>query len=139
MKELIEKLLNNIKSEIIQSQYDKGMVTTGESAASLQVTVSQFSGELSGSKSFIFQEFGRGPGKFPPMDNIIKWVEAKGLEGTTVRGLAYVIARKIAREGTRIFRDKSLGIPIETIIKENIDRFVAELQEQEFKKLKTML
>lgn len=53
-------------------------------------------------------EKGRGPGKQPPLDNIIAWVEQTGLAAIedvdggniSVRSLAFLIARKIGREGT---------------------------------------
>ena len=55
-----------------------------------------------------YVEYGRRAGKQPPIDAIRKWVEAKPVVPTpdangripTVRSLAYLIARKIGREGT---------------------------------------
>ena len=55
---------------------------------------------------------GRKPGKQPPLDNIIKWVNTKATFGgfsdvknissrAVQRGLAYVIARKIGKRGSR--------------------------------------
>lgn len=62
---------------------------------------------------------GRGPGKQPPPDKLIEWVEknpsrlidAKQVfKNITAKGLAYIIGRKIAREGTDIFKGKKSGI-----------------------------
>ncbi len=51
-------------------------------------------------------EDGRGPGKQPPLESILEWVEKTELahraaeEGMTARQMAFLIARKIGREGT---------------------------------------
>lgn len=54
-------------------------------------------------------EHGRGPGKQPPLANIEAWVEHTGFTGVvdsnnnsiSTRSLAFLIARKIGREGTK--------------------------------------
>lgn len=76
-----------------------------------------------------YAEYGRGPGKQPPLDNMVSWVERTGLagkvdsEGNTisVRSLAYLIARKIGREGTE---GKHI---IETIIQNNRERWISRI------------
>jgi hypothetical protein len=50
-------------------------------------------------------ERGRGPGGFPPLQNIRQWAEAKGLfagleKEYQKKGLVYIIGRKIAQEGS---------------------------------------
>lgn len=53
-------------------------------------------------------EYGRGPGKFPPIDEILNWITVKPVMARendlgqipSERSLAFLIARKIAREGT---------------------------------------
>ena len=54
-----------------------------------------------------YVEYGRGPGKQPPIDAIEKWVKVKPIvpdsrsgKIPTTRQVAYLIARKIGREGT---------------------------------------
>jgi hypothetical protein len=60
----------------------------------------------------VFVEAGRQPGKRPPIKPLIDWIEAKGLDKklarktgakgpARTRALAFVIARKIGREGVR--------------------------------------
>lgn len=49
-------------------------------------------------------EYGRGPGRFPPIEAIQNWMTAKHIvprEDRTVPQVSYLIARKIAREGTQ--------------------------------------
>lgn len=55
-----------------------------------------------------YVENGRGPGKFPPIDKILEWVRIKPVipysdsrgRLPTEEQLAFLIARKISREGT---------------------------------------
>lgn len=45
---------------------------------------------------------GRGPGKAPPLSNIMQWIRAKGMASTdqTIYRLGLAIRTKIAKEGT---------------------------------------
>lgn len=49
-----------------------------------------------------FAKYGRGPGKPPPFQNILDWVQRKNVifDGLTDEGTAKVIVWKIARKGT---------------------------------------
>lgn len=57
---------------------------------------------------FPFSEYGRRPGKFPPPDAILKWIQFKrlvprpGRDGKvpSTNQLVYLISRKIATKGT---------------------------------------
>lgn len=57
---------------------------------------------------WIYVENGRGPGRFPPIDKILEWVRVKPVipysdsrgRLPTEEQLAFLIARKIANEGT---------------------------------------
>jgi hypothetical protein len=64
-----------------------------------------------GSDYVYFLEHGRGPGGFPPVDMIRQWAEAKGLfRGVEKQyqrnSIAYLIGRKIAQEGSFLYRNK---------------------------------
>jgi hypothetical protein len=50
-----------------------------------------------------FAKYGRGPGKRPPLDNILEWVKADGItfEGLSERGTAFAIQNSIAKNGTK--------------------------------------
>lgn len=76
--------------------------------------------------SFLFQGVGRRPGRRPPVQNIMEWIEDKGLQWSapsgapyTVKQMAFQVANKIAERGTRIFRDGRRGIQIRQIIQKN--------------------
>lgn len=56
-----------------------------------------------------YVEYGRRPGKFPPVNKILEWIKIKpviprpmnGLKPPTEPQLAFLISRKIAREGIK--------------------------------------
>lgn len=56
-----------------------------------------------------YVEYGRRPGKFPPMNKILEWIKIKpviprpmnGLKPPTEPQLAFLISRKIARDGIK--------------------------------------
>ena len=89
---------------------------------------------------FYFAENGRRPGKFPPPDVILKWVQFKrivprpGRDGKvpSTNQLVYLISRKIATKGTegKHLFEKTLDDP-------NLDKLADKLVElitTEFKK-----
>jgi hypothetical protein len=129
MEDLIKKLLNDIKSDLTQDQVAKGLTASGASASSLEVTKD---GELLGAESFYYQIYGRAPGRFPPIQNILDWIEAKRIDTGDIskKSLAFLIARKIAREGTRIYRGEAPGLDFEKITDDNMKLFDRELKDK---------
>ena len=51
----------------------------------------------------VWKDRGRGPGKAPPPQAMLAWVNFKGLGGSARerKGIAFLIGRKIARKGTK--------------------------------------
>jgi hypothetical protein len=48
-----------------------------------------------------FAKYGRGPGKQPPLNEIIKWLSKKGIvKGGNIQGAAFAIAKSIGKNGT---------------------------------------
>lgn len=84
-------------------------------------------------KFFTVLETGRKPGKQPPTDPIRKWIESKGIAtDISSKSLAYLIARKIGREGSLLHRKGGKSGVIsdfinDKYIKENLsDKFFLE-------------
>lgn len=120
----ISTLLDGVRDAYIKDQKDKGIYSSGKSASSIRKDVEETSGQLFGSSYFYQQKHGRKPGKFPPIDDILNWIRAKGIQPgmyqptpktgqkipkprqMTERQLAFLFAQKIAREGTDIFQGK---------------------------------
>lgn len=127
--QLLKGVLDEMVEAIRQEQSDKRMRASGNSADSLRVVTTPDGGDIVGSSYFYFQQHGRGPGKFPPIQNIQDWIEARGItpEGITTRSLAYLIARKIATEGSRIHRGEADGMDFTKIVDDGSKKATEEL------------
>lgn len=108
----IDKLQENIQTKA-PTQYGP-MNNTGEAANSLRYRF-----EENGTRLIIYSdmpgrsynylmtlEHGRGPGGFPPLDNIKLWLQQRGIQpaGISQDSLAFLIGRKIANQGTLVYR-----------------------------------
>lgn len=85
----------------------------------LQVNDTLFEIEFNAPEYWKYANYGRGPGKFPPLDRIEDWIirrkitpyPTKSGKLPTRKQLAYLIGRKIANEGFEGsgFLEKTLG------------------------------
>jgi len=119
---LTAKYLGNLKEKIQGAIASKGLDNSGEAFNSLEVKGSQ----LLGNDYIYYLDKGRGPGKFPP--TLIGWIKNKlGLEGTEAKQVDFLVRRKIAREGTEIFKNNSKGIELDNLVNEMVDELIKEL------------
>lgn len=93
-----------LKNELIAKYDELGMRASGRWAESLSVSVSQNGAEILQEAYGEQLENGRKPGKQPPSEAIEQWIKDKGIatrleNGMTISSLAFLIARKIGREG----------------------------------------
>ena len=73
----------------------------------LQVNDTLFEIEFNAPEYWKYANYGRGPGKFPPINKIEDWIKRRKIAPYPTKSgriptrpqLAYLIARKIAREG----------------------------------------
>jgi len=107
-EEVLESEVKELEKDFLIAYKAKGMESSGDWGRSLETVVFGSSSGLSGSvKAFEYSqqlETGRKPGGYPPRDAIEDWIEEKGIaariEGQiSISSLAFLIARKIAREG----------------------------------------
>lgn len=128
MKDLILKFLNEVSKGIKDEQTRQGRVASGKTAQSLEPEATDNTGILYGNISVNVLETGRKPGK-PPHSSIIRqWIEDKRIftdkTDSEKNGIAYVIARRIGEQGTRLHIDggKS-GVLSSIITDERINTF----------------
>jgi len=132
----LDELLEKIQRAYLEDQEAKGIKTTGKSAASVQRTINEIDGDLSGEVTgtgYMHQQrFGRHPGKFPPIQMILEWIRAKGIKPrdgkTSEKSLAFLFARKIARSGTDIFQGKRPALNIDDKINDYVGDFKAKVK-----------
>ena len=128
---VIAGIQNNIRTKNVTGE--GAMNASGSMAESLRYS---WDGKklviYSTQKYFTVLETGRKHGKFPPLEAIEKWIENKpvALVDITKRSLAYLIARKIAKEGSLLYRKGGNSGVISEFIN---DKYVTEnLTEQLF-------
>lgn len=98
---------------------------------------------------FYFTENGRRPGKFPPPDVILKWVQFKrlvprpGRDGKvpSTNQLVYLISRKIATKGTegKHLFEKTLDDPnLDNLADKLVELITAEFEKEIEKYIETL-
>ena len=123
-EQLTARILNSLRDRIKETLAAKNLDNTGEAGMSLEVR----GAELWGAEYLYYLDHGRGPGKFPPVDNIIAWVRSKlGIEDSEAKQVAFLVGRKISKEGTGIWRNKAKGIQLDELIAEVLDELDSEI------------
>ena len=107
LNEIVTDFLEQKKNEVRAAYIAKDRSASGAAGQSLTVKVSEqpnkITGSLVGAHYWYYIENGRKPGKRPPIALIEKWIDDRrlSLDGISKRSLAFLIARKIGREGTK--------------------------------------
>jgi hypothetical protein len=102
------------------------MNNTGEAANSLRWKIEGESlviySTMSGFNYIMTLETGRKPGKMPPVEPIQMWMQQRGINPPDIsqESLAFLIARRIGREGTKVYQEytakgKGTGILLDVI------------------------
>ena len=89
---------------------ERKKVATGDTLRSITTEVNSIAGvglqgRLSANANWRYVGNGRGPGAMPPVDNIRRWIEAKGLSLS-----AWAVAKRIAKEGSRDHRQGNANV-----------------------------
>lgn len=131
----LEEALLRVGEELKQAMTDQlksnGSYNTGNLANSIQYSVEQRDFEYALIRKmlkygdYVDQGIGRGPGKMPPVMDIIEWIKFKRIpvpSTMTIEAFAFVIARKIGERGTnprpRPFITPSINKVLQTTGKE---------------------
>jgi hypothetical protein len=114
----------------------------------LRKEINPTEGQLIGPFYFKYIVTGRGPGKQPPPDAMLKFVQAnpdilvsmkQRFKYITEKGAAYIIGRKIGREGTDIWQGKKEGIDLLGAIEANLPELNKMLVRNELQGIQTAL
>lgn len=134
--EILEEEFESLKNDLIQRHNDLGMKASGLWESELEITIEQSDGRMTARLSGIgYTEqlvYGRKPGKFPPIKAIEQWILDKGINlenNIKASSLAFLIARKIAKEGTKYFRDGGTDLIQSVITPERIQAIISRVRE----------
>lgn len=158
VKVILCEELENLKKQIIEQHFAAGQKASGRTAASLHIEASESEATLYGRSFFDVLETGRKAGKTPKNFQAIirQWMSDKGIVATPIpyktnrphkytpqeRGdmaLSYLIARKIRKDGTKLYRDggrSDIYSNVIPAIKERIKSRIMDLLRVEFKNIK---
>ncbi len=131
----IQSWAEEIANWFINWQMENDKIATAESINSYEIIVNHNEVILSAVGYIKYVLEGRGPGKFPPPEVIKKWIEAKPInfnpDEITLNSLAYLIGRKISREGTNPpkLQDQNISLIINQIGIKYLERISEETAE----------
>lgn len=122
--ELVSSELEALKQKVIENQKNSGQVASGRTIASMKVEVTEDGGVLWGRSPFGTLETGRNPGKVPAgfWKIIRQWMDDKGIQVQKPDSFAYLVARKIANEGTQLFRNGGRDDIYSPEVKDTVER-----------------
>lgn len=108
---IVRSELDALKLRIIERHINAGQKASGRTISSLHVEMLQSGGALWGRQAFEVLESGRKGGKVPKgfYQIIQQWVKDKGIQVDKPKTFSYFVAKKIAREGTQLYRNGGRG------------------------------
>jgi hypothetical protein len=116
--------------------------------SSFRFEVDELGGKFYAAHYFKYLIYGRGPGKAPPPDNMLAWVQANPdalarakqvFKHITEKRLAYIIGQKIAKQGTDIYTGKKPGVDLVGVMEQSMPKLLEELAKNEVVKIVTDL
>lgn len=136
----IQAFLNRVIDGIKKDAEDKSQDIP---VKSFRVESEPHEGRLYAADYFKYLVTGRPPGKQPPPDKILAWVsrnpETQNFTDLKKRSLAYVIGRKIGREGTEIWAGRRHGIDFLGVLEKQIPGLVKQIAKNEVFNIETAI
>lgn len=129
---ILNKEMESLKADLIAKHMQLGMRASGNWADSLNVQTKGLSSVIYGEPYTEQLVNGRAPGKFPPVDAIKKWIYDKNInigDKISISSLAFLIARKIAKEGTEYFKQGGTDLVESVITPERIQSILDQVTE----------
>ena len=130
--QVLSKQFELLKDDLIKAYDAKGMRASGKFADTLEVKVQGLTAQLWGEDYSQQLETGRKAGRFPPIDAIEQWIKDKGIANRiqgeiSISSLAFLIARKIARNGWK--REEYGGVELisSVVTDERIQKIIDEV------------
>lgn len=135
-EEILNHELHELKKDLIEKHKQLGMIASGNWERELEVNTNQTGSRLRGSidgEHYTRQLIdGRKAGKFPPISDIMQWVKDKGIaknaaKESEIKSIAFLIARKIAREGTNYYKRGGTDLVSSVVTPERIQSIIDKI------------
>jgi len=123
-KQILKDVGEDLIKEIDARLSSKNINNTNQASDSLKEVSTNNNLKIKGVGYIRFIDVGRKPGKFAPVDVIQEWVRTKlGIQDEKeVKQVAFLVNRKLAVKGNRMFLDKSKGLQLDEIIEMGIEK-----------------
>jgi hypothetical protein len=122
-EEALSNYYEGVIANLADQQVNLGLFASGKSISSLQYEIKDDgTSTLTGDASFYYQIHGRGPGKMPPIGEMIKWIAIKQIQMSP-----WALAVKIKNEGTAIFRGERRGLDMKKALNTGRNEMVRNL------------
>ena len=121
--DIAKVFLQAVTQQLDKSTSIKGVITEDEKGNSVSLfTPSHIQ----------FAIYGRGPGKRPPLQNMLDFVKKEGIifDKTDARGTAFAIQASIAKNGTKNFVPNAPDA-LQQVIDKNIEKYYQQLSQYE--------
>lgn len=130
--DILQKEFDKLSADLTTRYVELGMKASGKWDKEKTVEISEsgtvVSAKIEGTPYTRQLQFGRKPGKFPPLAAIEQWIRDKNIQpDIPIRSLAYLIARKIAKEGTKYFKQGGTDLVDSVVTPERIDSIIAQV------------
>jgi len=139
-KAILKAELEILRDKIIANHLAAGQKASGNTIKSFKVDIFEDYGQLTGRKAIGTLETGRKGGKVPKgfQAIILKWMQDKGINVKQPKSFAYLVARKIAREGSLLHRAGGRSDIYSKEIPLTIERLVKRLGEAQITEIKNI-
>ena len=128
----LETEFDSLKVDLIAKHKELGMKASGNWIDSLDVEVKGLTATIYGEHYTEQLVEGRASGKFPPIAAITQWIEDKGItpfENISISSLAFLIARKIAKSGTKYYQEGGTELVSAVITPQRIQQIIDNVSE----------
>ena len=128
-KQILKEEFESIMEDLKKKHIELGMKASGEWLDSLENTSEGNTGKVIGFDYTYYLVNGRKPGEFPNIDAIKKWIVDKGIVNRikgeiSISSLAFLIARKIAKEGTKYYQQGGTDLVSAVVTDERIQGII---------------
>lgn len=128
-EEILREEFEKLKLELIASYDAHNLRASGKWEQELEIETTSHSATLWGADYTMQMKFGVPKGARPPLKAIEEWIYHKGIRPLeakmSVSSLAFLIARKIEMEGSKVFRErKEVKFIEEVITPERIQKII---------------
>lgn len=137
---IVERMLELYRNQLIDKNINASNTLSNTASTIVEVDGTSLMVSFNLEDYWKYVEYGRRPGKRPPIDAIEQWIKVKPIIPDPINGrvpttkqLAFLISRKIGMEGTKAQRPLEKAVysdSMELLINQLKDEIVGQLKEE---------